>query len=45
MARATGRGVHLPVAPHAIVEESLIVRYHVYEDSFTVAPALPDDRH
>jgi ketosteroid isomerase-like protein len=38
--RATGRSYRSPVALHFTVEDGLITRYHVYEDSLTIARAL-----
>jgi uncharacterized protein len=39
-ARATGRAYTSPFALHLTVENGLITRYHIYEDSLTVARAL-----
>jgi ketosteroid isomerase-like protein len=38
--RATGRSYTSPFALHLTVENGLITRYHIYEDSLTVAEAL-----
>ncbi|MGK5677330.1 nuclear transport factor 2 family protein [Micromonospora sp. URMC 106] len=38
--KATGRAYTFPIALHVTVEEGQIIRYHVYEDSLTVAQAL-----
>ncbi|MGI5521099.1 nuclear transport factor 2 family protein [Micromonospora sp. CA-259024] len=37
---ATGRAYTSPVALHVTAEDGLIIRYHVYEDSLTVAQTL-----
>ena len=37
--RATGRSFTIPVALHVTFADGLVVRYHVYEDSLTVAEA------
>jgi uncharacterized protein len=39
-ARQTGTGYTSPFALHVTVDGGLITRYHVYEDSLTVARAL-----
>ncbi|SEG76483.1 hypothetical protein SAMN04489712_111169 [Thermomonospora echinospora] len=38
--KATGREYASPVALHLTVENGLISRYHIYEDSLTIAEAL-----
>lgn len=38
--KATGRSYHARCALHLTVGEGVITRYHVYEDSLTVAQAL-----
>ncbi|MBA9002306.1 nuclear transport factor 2 family protein [Thermomonospora cellulosilytica] len=38
--KATGREYESPFALHLTVENGLISRYHIYEDSLTVANAL-----
>ncbi|MBB5079499.1 nuclear transport factor 2 family protein [Nonomuraea endophytica] len=38
--RANGAAYTSPFALHLTVEEGLIIRYHIYEDSLTVARAL-----
>jgi len=38
--RATGRPYSIACALHLTVEDGVITRYHVYEDSLTVATAL-----
>ncbi|GAA1705445.1 nuclear transport factor 2 family protein [Fodinicola feengrottensis] len=42
--RATGRAYAARCAVHLTVEDGLITRYHVYEDSLTVAEALAAPR-
>lgn len=39
-ARSTGRAYHARFALHLTVEDGLVVRHHVYEDSLTVAQAF-----
>ncbi|MFC7583281.1 nuclear transport factor 2 family protein [Nonomuraea antimicrobica] len=41
--KATGRSYTSPFALHLTVEDGQITRYHIYEDSLTVARALSDD--
>ncbi|TDB74836.1 nuclear transport factor 2 family protein [Micromonospora sp. KC721] len=41
--KATGRAYTFPVALHVTAEDGLIIRYHVYEDSLTVAQTLADE--
>ncbi|WP_101790472.1 nuclear transport factor 2 family protein [Nonomuraea indica] len=38
--RANGKSYTSPFALHLTVEDGLITRYHIYEDSLTVAEAL-----
>lgn len=40
--RATGRSYAAKCAVHLTVDDGLITRFHVYEDSLTVAQALAD---
>jgi ketosteroid isomerase-like protein len=41
--KASGRAYTCAFALHLTVEEGLITRYHIYEDSLTVAEALADE--
>ncbi|MEW2429770.1 nuclear transport factor 2 family protein [Micromonospora sp. NPDC047644] len=41
--KVTGRAYSFPVALHVTAEDGLIIRYHVYEDSLTVAQTLADE--
>ncbi|MFB8003513.1 nuclear transport factor 2 family protein [Nocardia sp. NPDC056000] len=43
-ARSTGRAYRSRFALHLTVENGLITRHHVYEDSLAVAQAFDDDR-
>ncbi|MFI7638514.1 nuclear transport factor 2 family protein [Nonomuraea sp. NPDC049400] len=40
--RAGGTAYTSPFALHLTVEDGLVTRYHIYEDSFTVAKALSE---
>ncbi|MEV6071201.1 nuclear transport factor 2 family protein [Nocardia sp. NPDC052001] len=44
-ARRTGRAYRSRFALHLTVEDGLITRHHVYEDSLAVAQAFDDDHH
>ena len=41
--RKTGRDIDTAFALHTTVEDGLITRYHLYEDSYAVAKAYFDD--
>ncbi|MFD5651272.1 nuclear transport factor 2 family protein [Streptomyces sp. NPDC127039] len=43
-ARPTGRAYHARFALHLTVENGLVTRHHVYEDSLAVAQAFETDR-
>ncbi|MFJ5264708.1 nuclear transport factor 2 family protein [Streptomyces sp. NPDC088387] len=41
--RKTGREIDTPFALHTTVQDGLITRYHLYEDSYAVAKAYFDE--
>lgn len=42
-ARRTGRAYRARFALHLTVDDGMVTRYHIYEDSLTVAQAFADD--